>query len=230
MGDPKKKRKQYETPRKTWDRGLLERERKLVNTYGLKNKREVRRNETWLRNKRKLARDLLALPLEIRIQRERELIGGLSKIGLVKAGGTLDDVLGLKAEELLEKRLQTVVFRKGLANSAKQARQFITHGHIAINGKKVSSPNYLVPLSETGSIAWFKEPVQFEVARKTSRKEKDIKQEFEEVIGIAEGKEDAAAASAQPAQNAAGEGAQAAKAAPSTPQAAALHAGKEGVN
>ncbi len=207
MGDPKKKRKQYETPRKTWDRGLLARERTIVTTYGLKNKKEVRRNETWLRNKRKLARDLLALPLDIRIQRERELVGGLSTIGLVKAGGTLDDVLGLKVEELLEKRLQTRVFRKGLANSVKQARQFITHGHIAVDGKKVSSPNYLVPLSQIGSISWHKNPIKIEIVNRTkSAPEKDIKKEFEEALGEGAPPAQAPAQAAPAATEAAKEG------------------------
>ncbi len=207
MGDPKKRRKQYETPRKTWDRTLLAKERKIVDAFGLKNKREVRRNETWLRNKRKLARDLLALPLDIRVQRERELVGGLAKIGLVKATGTLDDVLGLKVEELLEKRLQTIVLRKGLANTVKQARQFITHGHIAINGKKVSSPNYLVPLSETGSIGWFKQPIKIEIVQKQTRGEKDIKKEFGEALG-GEGAGEVAGAAGAESPPAAKEGGQ----------------------
>src|SRR3989338_8327022 len=131
MGEPRKKRKQYETPRKQWDKRLLEAERKLANTYGLVNKREIRRPMTWLKYKRNQAK---------RMQRQQELISGLTKIGMISGESTLDDVLGLKIEGILEKRLQTMVFRKGLANSVKQARQFITHGHIAINGKRVSSP------------------------------------------------------------------------------------------
>ena len=191
VGDPKRRRKQFETPRKQWDRALLAKERKLLDNYGIKNKKELRRHETWLRNKRKLARDLLALPLNIRVQREEELRGGLSKIGLVKKGGSLDDVLGLKVEELLEKRLQTLVFRKGLANTIKQARQFITHGHVAISGKKVSSPNYLVPVNEANSIGWFKRPVKTEISPKKGKRETEIKKEFEEAMKGAEAFEEA---------------------------------------
>ncbi len=205
MGDPKKKRKQYETPRKTWDRVLLEKERKLLETYGLKNKREVRRHETWLRNKRKLARDLLALPLDKRVQREKELVGGLAKIGIVKAGATIDDILRLKVEGLLERRLQTLVYRKGLANTVKQARQFITHGHIAINGRKAGSPNYLVPLSEAGSIGWFKAPLKVEIVQKHQRTERDIKKEFEEAMGKGE-EEEARTAESTVSAEAAGAG------------------------
>ena len=176
MGDPAKKRKLYETPRKKWDKALLQKERKNIDTYGLKNKKELRRAETWLRNKRKISRDLLALPLEERIIREQELVGGLRKIGLVGANGTLDDILSLQVEALLEKRLQSIVLRKGLANTMKQARQFITHGHVAINGNKIDVPGYIVKADEVSNIAWYKEPIKIE----TETPKRDLKKEFED--------------------------------------------------
>lgn len=179
MGDPARKRKQYTNPRKQWDTQLLEREKKLVEFYGLKNKRELRRAETWLRGKKKQARDLLALPLEARKQREAELMSGLAKIGLTKEGSTIDDVLGLKTEELLERRLQTYVYRKGLANTTGQSRQFIVHGHIAIAGKKAGSPSYIVPLNEVEAIGWYRKPIKIEV----NTPKKDLKKEFEESAG-----------------------------------------------
>jgi small subunit ribosomal protein S4 len=184
MGDPAKKRKLYKNPRKQWDAQLLERERKLVEFYGLKNKRELRRTETWLRQKKKLARDLLGLPLETRKQRETELMNGLKKIGLVKEGSTIDDVLGLKIEEVLERRLQTYVYRKGFANTTKQARQFIVHGHIAIAGKKISAPSYIVPLTEVETIGWYRKPIKIEAQPK-----KDVKKEFEEIVKAQENEE-----------------------------------------
>lgn len=49
---------------------------------------------------------------------------------------------------LLERRLDNVLCRGGLATSRGQARQFITHGHIVINGKKVDLPGYLVKQGE----------------------------------------------------------------------------------
>ncbi|MBI4210197.1 MAG: 30S ribosomal protein S4 [Candidatus Diapherotrites archaeon] len=180
MGQPRKKRKQYETPRRQWDTQLLERERKLSNTYGLTTKRELRRSETWLKYKRKAAKELLALPIEKRTQRQEELMSGLRKIGLVKPDATLDDTLGLRIDELLEKRLQTLVMRKGLALTPKQARQFVVHGHISIAGKKVTAPGYLVPTEEVQQIGWYRKPIKTETAPK-----KDIKKEFEEAAGIA---------------------------------------------
>ncbi|MCR4335013.1 MAG: 30S ribosomal protein S4 [archaeon] len=179
MGDPKKRRKQYTTPRKKWDKQLLVSERKLVDFYGLKNKKELRKHITWLRNKRQIARSLLALPLETRMVREKELVSGLRKIGLVKTDAILDDVLGLKVEELLEKRLQTLTLRKGLANTSKQARQFIVHGHISIKGKRISAPGYLVPIDEASELGWHKKPLKIE----NDKPKKDLKKEFEESAG-----------------------------------------------
>lgn len=185
MGDPAKKRKMYKNPRKQWDKELIESERKLLEFYGLKNKRELRKLQTWLRNKKKQARGLLALPMEKRAQREAELISSLSKIGLAKEGTTIDDILGLRIEEILEKRLQTYVYRKGLANSTKQARQFITHGHIAINSKKITTPSYIVPLSEVNSIGWYRKQIKIET-QNNAKTEEELKKEFEEVKGEVE--------------------------------------------
>jgi small subunit ribosomal protein S4 len=67
-------------------------------------------------------------------------------------GATLDDVLGLGAESLLGRRLQTIVFRKGLACSPGQARQFIVHGHVSINDRKVTIPGYTVQRGEEDNI------------------------------------------------------------------------------
>jgi len=180
MGDPKKKRKKYDTPRKKWDKQLLVTERKLVDFYGLKNKKELRKHETWLKNKRTIARSLLALPLDKRQQRQSELMSGLKKIDLVQKEATLDDVLSLKVEAVLEKRLQTLTLRKGLANTSNQARQFIVHGHIAIRKHKINAPSYLVPVDEALEIGWFRKPLELNTA---PAKKADLKKEFEESAG-----------------------------------------------
>lgn len=180
MGDPKKKRKKYDTPRKKWDKQLLETERKQVDFYGLKNKKDLRKHETWLRRKRQIARSLLALDLEKRKKREEELMNGLARIGLVKGGASLDEVLSLKIEELLERRLQTMVMRKGLANTSTQARQFITHGHIAIAGKKIDSPSYLVPVDRASDINWYSKKIKIDEVKPKV----DLKKEFEKSAGI----------------------------------------------
>ena len=46
--------------------------------------------------------------------------------------------------QLLERRLDNVVYRMGIAHTRRQARQFVAHGHIAVNGKKIDVPSYRV--------------------------------------------------------------------------------------
>lgn len=148
MGDPKKPRKKWQGPRHPWRREILAQELQLLGQYGLRNKRELWVAKTVLRRIRRLARSLLGLPPEERKLREQQLISRLYKMGLLPEGSSLDDVLGLKVEDILERRLQTVVYRKGLAKTIYQARQFIVHGHVYIKGRRVTSPKYLVPRDE----------------------------------------------------------------------------------
>jgi small subunit ribosomal protein S4 len=66
----------------------------------------------------------------------------------------LDDVLDLSINDILERRLQTIVFNKGLTKSIHQARQLITHGHITIHGQRITSPSYLVLKDEEATVAY----------------------------------------------------------------------------
>ncbi len=145
-------------------------ERKLKADFGLKNKREIRLAEGLVRKKRQNARTLLALSLEKREQREQELLSSLKRMGLLGSNAALDDVLGLTVPEILERRLQTQVVRRGLSGTLKQARQFITHGHIAVSGRKVSSPSYLVLRSEESGIAFYGKPIQIQAPEPEKKK------------------------------------------------------------
>ncbi|MDD5172372.1 MAG: 30S ribosomal protein S4, partial [Candidatus ainarchaeum sp.] len=77
----------------------------------------------------------------------------LARMGVLKEGSVIDDVLSLEVRVVLERRLQTMVLRKGLARTVAQSRQLITHGFIAINGKRVTRPGYLVPVDEESSLS-----------------------------------------------------------------------------
>ena len=55
----------------------------------------------------------------------------------------MDGNLGVNVLILLESRLDNLVYRFGLANTRRQARQFVNHGHILVNGKKVDIPSYI---------------------------------------------------------------------------------------
>lgn len=150
MGDPKRQRKCYVTPVRPWDRSRLERDTSLVIKYGLRNKRELWRFQNILRKYRRVARDLLGkinLPGkegELARAKAQAVIKKLQKFGILNENATLDDVLGLTVESFLERRLQTIVFRQGLARTIKQARQMIVHGHIEVDGRKVTCPSFIV--------------------------------------------------------------------------------------
>lgn len=88
-------------------------------------------------------------------KKKDQLTNHLYRYGLVGEGADLGDILALKVEQQLDRRLQTLVQRKGLARSPKQARQFITHGHIAIAGRRVTVPGYRVERAEEAEIAYY---------------------------------------------------------------------------
>lgn len=127
------------------------RELETVGTFGLRNKRELWKVETELSRIRKGARALLALPHEVRRVKETKLLSSLNRMGLVSGDATLDDVLSLKIEDLLERRLQSMVMRK-FSKSPSQARQMVVHGHIVINDRIVNIPGYIVGRDEEPNV------------------------------------------------------------------------------
>jgi small subunit ribosomal protein S4 len=154
LGDPKKQRKKFDPPRFPWQIDALETELKLLGQYGLRNKREIWRHKTLLSKYRGIGRSLLGKSTEERKIQEKQLLDRLHRLGILPEESVLDDVLDLNLEDILERRLQTLVFHRGLAQSIQQSRQLITHGHIAIDGKRVSSPSYLVLKDEETKIAY----------------------------------------------------------------------------
>jgi len=151
VGDPKRIRKKWRGPKHPWRREVLQQELELVGRYGLRNKRELWRAKYMIEKIRFQARRLLAAADE---EKRRSLIEKLVRMSLLPPGATLDDVLSLTVSDLLERRLQTVVYRKGLAKTIHQARQLIVHGHIAIGDQVVSRPGYLVPRDEEDLVSY----------------------------------------------------------------------------
>jgi small subunit ribosomal protein S4 len=153
MGDPKKPRSKYNPPRNPWRSDQLSQELYLLGTYGLRNKRELWRAQTYLSNLRKQARNLLAAASDVRGKEEPKLLSHLEKLGLIQnASPSLDDVLSLTIENVLERRLQTLVWRRGLARSPYQARQYVSHGHVSLNEHRVTIPSYLVSPDEEATL------------------------------------------------------------------------------
>lgn len=154
MGDPKKQRKKYATPRFPWRTDALKDELKLLGQYGLRNKHELWRHETMLSNLRGIARSLIGKASGERGKMERELLARLKKLGVLHETAVLDDVLDLTIEDILERRLQTIVFRKGMAKTIHQTRQLITHAHVMIGNRRVTVPSYIVTKEEENQITY----------------------------------------------------------------------------
>jgi len=152
MGDPRKQRKKYDTPRFPWRTDIMQEELKLIGQYGLRNKHELWRQETILSTFRGTARSLIGKTPEERKKMEEELLVRLKRLGILPETAVLDDVLDMTIEDILERRLQTIVLRKGLAKTVQQSRQLITHGHVTIGGKRVKIPGHIVTKPEEGQI------------------------------------------------------------------------------
>ena len=69
-----------------------------------------------------------------------------------KAMKSKEESTGTALVQALECRLDNLVYRLGLANSIRQARQMVVHGHILVNGKKVDRPSYGVSIGEVISL------------------------------------------------------------------------------
>ncbi|MCD6411378.1 MAG: 30S ribosomal protein S4 [Thermoplasmata archaeon] len=155
MGDPRRLKKKYETPPHPWQEDRIKYEHELVKKFGLKNKREIWKAQTILRKYRAQARYLLPRANSEKHKKEiKQLMDHLFRMNLLKPGSSLADVLSLTVEDILSRRLQTIVYLKGLASTPRQARQFIVHGHIAIGGRKVTIPSYMVKAEEEPEIGY----------------------------------------------------------------------------
>lgn len=141
----RKFRKKFKRPRRPWDSDRIEEESRILKEFGLRKKMELRNAESTVRDFRRRARDLIAVKDE---EKTKVLIDKLVKLGLLKKGADLEDVLKLKAEDLLGRRIQTIVMKKGGASTMKHARQKVTHGHVYIKDRKVSFPSYIVPMEQ----------------------------------------------------------------------------------
>ena len=146
-------RKKFKKPRSPWGIVKIRDERKLLNEYGLRRKKEMLIAQEILRRYRERARKLIA---EKDKEKEKVLIEKMASIGLLtKKESTLDDILALNIMSILDRRLQTLVFRKGLAKTPRQARQFIVHGHVSVAGRRTKFPSYLVPVEHERRITLY---------------------------------------------------------------------------
>lgn len=181
MGLARHQRKKYTSPNHPWQADRIDEEKEIVKEYGFTNKKQIWKMESVLRNYRAQARDIVGLRGERKDIALKILIEKLIKLGLVEKDATADNVLNLQLRDLLERRLQTIVYKMGLSNSVNQSRQFILHRKVTVNGKVVTSPSYL---AKVGDKIAFKEgfsPVLVEVVEKAPKTEEKVEVKLQEV-------------------------------------------------
>merc|ERR1712232_692547 len=146
---PRAHSKVYKVPRRPYESARLDAELKLAGEYGLKNKHEIWRIALVLSKIRRAARELLKLDEKDpkRLFEGNALIRRLIRIGVLdETRMRLDYVLALKIEDFLERRLQTQVFKSGLAKSIHHARVLIRQRHIRVRKQGVNIPSFIVRL------------------------------------------------------------------------------------
>ncbi|MFC7154746.1 30S ribosomal protein S4 [Halomarina halobia] len=147
--------KLYETPNHPYQGERIAEEAGLLGRYGLKNKEELWRSQSQLRDYRREARSLLGRTMgdvEAAGEEAGEFLQSLKRKGILDEQDGLDAVLSLDITDVLERRLQTVAYRKGMGSTPKQARQFIVHGHVTVGDHRVTTPSYTVLVEEEDSI------------------------------------------------------------------------------
>jgi len=152
MGDPRRLKKKFKKPRVPYEKDRIMEELEFLGKYGLRNKREFWKTRTTLRNWRHIARQSRTLSREQALEVQQTLIKKLNRLGIIGEQAEFEDILLLTVEDLLKRRLQTLVYEKGLAQTIYEARQKIVHKHIAIGDKIVNSPSYIVKQAEENLI------------------------------------------------------------------------------
>jgi small subunit ribosomal protein S4 len=154
MGDPKKNRKKYSKPSHPWQKLRIEEEKVIVKDYGIKNKKELWKHVSFLNSFKNVSKKLAGSSGPQVEKEKKDIMNRLIKYGLIKDNAKVEDVLGLELKDVLDRRIQTLVYKKNFARSIGQARQFIVHGHIKVGDVAMTIPSYLVPVGEEPSIGY----------------------------------------------------------------------------
>ena len=142
-----RKHKMYVRPRKAYEISRMQSENKIVEKYGLKNKKEIWKTTAKVSYFRRRAKALAKSSHE----EQKVLFGKLQNIGLKT--NTIADVLALTVEDLLNRRIQTVLLHKKLSNTIRHARQLVVHKKVMINGNIVNTPGYIISIEEEKGLA-----------------------------------------------------------------------------
>ena len=152
MGDPRKQRKKFSKPSHPWQKERIAAEKEIVTKYGLKRKNEIWKMDSMLKKLLHRAKTIIGEKTSQSELEKKQLLSRLNMLGLLKKDSKIEDVLNLTLKDVLERRLQTLVQRKQIAKTMMQAREFITHEHIAVGTRKITTPSYLVSVEEEPNI------------------------------------------------------------------------------
>src|SRR3989344_4030179 len=164
----KYQKKKYSTPLRPWDKGRIELERKILAEFGMRRKKEIWKAQAIAAGWRERARFLAA---HHNAEEEKKLIDKVHSFGLIAKNATLDNILALTLEKILERRLQTLVTKKGIGRTPKHARQLIVHGHVALDGRRIKWPSALVPTADEGKISVYKKMEKAKVEKAAAKTE-----------------------------------------------------------
>ena len=154
MGDPRRIRSKWKGPSHPWQMARLEKEEALVKTYGLKNKKELWKMDSKLKNYKKQAKLLAARSDEQSEKEKQQLFASLFRLGLIEKWAKLDNILDLDIKDILNRRLQTLILKRGYARTIKQARQMVVHEHVMVDGRKIDAPSYMVRKDEEDKLSF----------------------------------------------------------------------------
>jgi small subunit ribosomal protein S4 len=171
MGDIKRKKKLFDRPKKLFDRSRMDEENVLVKKYGLKNKKEIWKAKSAVSKLRRRAKELIGKDKE----EQNIFFDKLNKMGLDVHD--IADVLALSEENLFDRRLQTFLVRKKMANTTKQARQFIVHKNVLVDGKVVNIPSFIVTKELEGKISVRPKKIKEKTEVLAEEKTREVKRE-----------------------------------------------------
>ena len=155
MGLPSKHRKKFISHKKRWDKKTIVDEAVLVSDYALKNKNEIRKIEALISKYKSIAKSFNKSAQTKESDEAKKFINKLKLNGFLSTEAqSLDDVLDINVRNILDRRLSNILYRNKLARTPKQARQFIVHCHVGIEGQCITSPSYLVSLAEEPLVAF----------------------------------------------------------------------------
>src|SRR3989338_9405222 len=115
MGDPKKLKKNYWTQAHPWNKNAIETGKKLKQEYGLRNTKEILIANSFLKRYKTIAKKLTAHKTVQKEKEKSQVLGKLSRLGLLPAQSELYQILTMEIRNVLESRLQSFVYRKDLA-------------------------------------------------------------------------------------------------------------------